>query len=313
MEAHSHSETDTEPVVRFNQVTKTYDDGGVEVEAVRGVSFAVAPRRFTMIVGPSGSGKTTLLNLIGCIDRPTSGRLEVCGQDVGVLSDDEVTDFRALNVAFVFQSFNLFPVLTAYENVEYPLLLLGIPAANAVRVRWRCSTQSASPPWPSPPQPAQRRPTTARRDRARVDQAPGAGAGRRADGQPGYAHGRRDHRAHAAGAGPAGGQLRLFDPRPAADVSRRRDLRHPRRPPGAGLPMMTLKIAFRNILRNRRRSMMTLLAIAVGAIAIVLFGEFVRFVTAGLETNAVEGRPPDGLSHRLLRLRRRQPRRVRHR
>jgi len=123
-------DVDREPVVRFDHVTKTYDDGGVQVEAVRGVSFAVAPRRFTMIVGPSGSGKTTLLNLIGCIDRPTAGKLEVCGQDVGALADDQVTDFRARNVAFVFQSFNLFPVLTAYENVEYPLLLLGVPAGQ---------------------------------------------------------------------------------------------------------------------------------------------------------------------------------------
>ncbi len=126
----AESDTDAEPVVRFDQVTKTYDDGGVLVEAVRGVSFAVAPRRFTMIVGPSGSGKTTLLNLIGCIDRPTTGTLAVCGQDVGALDDDDVTDFRARNVAFVFQSFNLFPVLTAYENVEYPLLLLGVSAAE---------------------------------------------------------------------------------------------------------------------------------------------------------------------------------------
>jgi putative ABC transport system ATP-binding protein len=123
-------EPDREPVVRFDHVTKTYDDGGVQVEAVRGVSFAVTPRRFTMIVGPSGSGKTTLLNLIGCIDRPTTGKLEVCGEDVGALPDDNVTDFRARNVAFVFQSFNLFPVLTAYENVEYPLLLLGVSAGE---------------------------------------------------------------------------------------------------------------------------------------------------------------------------------------
>jgi len=123
-------ELDREPVVRFDHVTKTYDDDGVQVEAVRGVSFAVAPRRFTMIVGPSGSGKTTLLNLIGCIDRPTTGKLEVCGEDVGALGDDAITDFRARNVAFVFQSFNLFPVLTAYENVEYPLLLLGVPAGE---------------------------------------------------------------------------------------------------------------------------------------------------------------------------------------
>ena len=123
-------QVDRQPVVRFDHVTKTYDDGGVQVEAVRGVSFAVAPRRFTMIVGPSGSGKTTLLNLIGCIDRPTTGKLEVCGEEVGALGDDAVTDFRARNVAFVFQGFNLFPVLTAYENVEYPLLLLGVSAGE---------------------------------------------------------------------------------------------------------------------------------------------------------------------------------------
>jgi putative ABC transport system ATP-binding protein len=130
MPSSSLADTHTEPVVRFDRVTKTYSDGGVQVEAVRGVSFAVTPRRFTMIVGPSGSGKTTLLNLIGCIDRPTAGRLEVCGREIGGLADDEITDFRARHVAFVFQSFNLFPVLTAYENVEYPLLLLGVPAGE---------------------------------------------------------------------------------------------------------------------------------------------------------------------------------------
>jgi putative ABC transport system ATP-binding protein len=81
-----------------------------------------------MIVGPSGSGKSTLLNLIGCIDRPTKGRVEVAGQPIADLSDDALTDFRARAVGFVFQNFNLFPVLTAYENVEYPLLLLGLTA-----------------------------------------------------------------------------------------------------------------------------------------------------------------------------------------
>jgi len=124
------SNTQAAPVVRFDGVTKTYDDDGVQVEAVRSVSFAITPLRFTMIVGPSGSGKTTLLNLIGCIDKPTTGRLEVCEQDVAALTDDEVTDFRARHVAFVFQSFNLFPVLTAFENVEYPLLLLGVAAGE---------------------------------------------------------------------------------------------------------------------------------------------------------------------------------------
>ncbi len=122
-----------EPVVRFEQVTKTYRDGGVNVEALRGISFAIDPRRFTMIVGPSGSGKTTLLNLIGCIDRPSTGRLQVCGRDLDGMADDQLTEFRAQNVAFVFQGFHLFPVLTAYENVEYPLLLLRVPAAERRR------------------------------------------------------------------------------------------------------------------------------------------------------------------------------------
>jgi putative ABC transport system ATP-binding protein len=118
------------PVVSFDEVGKVYDDDGLRVTALDDVSFDVPPRRFAMIVGPSGSGKTTLLNLVGCIDRPTTGQLRVCGQDIGAMTDREVTDFRSQNIAFVFQSFNLLPVLTAYENVEYPLLLLGAPAAE---------------------------------------------------------------------------------------------------------------------------------------------------------------------------------------
>jgi len=118
------------PVVSFDKVGKVYDDDGLRVTALDDVSFDVPPRRFAMIVGPSGSGKTTLLNLVGCIDKPTSGQLRVCGQDIGAMTDREVTDFRSQNIAFVFQSFNLLPVLTAYENVEYPLLLLGAPAAE---------------------------------------------------------------------------------------------------------------------------------------------------------------------------------------
>jgi putative ABC transport system ATP-binding protein len=114
-------------VVRLGDVTKTYKAGAVEVNAVRGISLSIPPQRFTMIVGPSGSGKTTLLNLIGCIDSPTSGTVEISGQDVGGLSDNAVSDFRARKVGFIFQSFSLIPVLTAYENIEYPLLLVGTP------------------------------------------------------------------------------------------------------------------------------------------------------------------------------------------
>jgi putative ABC transport system ATP-binding protein len=122
--------TSAKTVVRLDDVGKIYDDDGLQVTAIRRLSLAIVERRFAMIIGPSGSGKTTLLNLIGCIDTPTSGRIEVCGRDVGGLPDNALTDFRSRHIAFVFQSFNLSPVLTAYENVEYPLLLLRVPAAE---------------------------------------------------------------------------------------------------------------------------------------------------------------------------------------
>jgi putative ABC transport system ATP-binding protein len=121
------------PVVVLRDVVKSYAEDGLSVTAVAGVSLAIARGRFAMIVGPSGSGKTTLLNLIGCIDRPTSGTVEVCGTATGGLSDNRLSLFRARNIAFVFQNFNLFPVLSAFENVEYPLLLLGLSKAERRR------------------------------------------------------------------------------------------------------------------------------------------------------------------------------------
>jgi putative ABC transport system ATP-binding protein len=104
--------SDGEAVVAFRDVGKVYDEDGLRVIAVKSVTFDIPKKRFAM-------------NLVGCIDTPTSGRIEVCGQDVGSLDDRALTDFRSRNIAFVFQSFNLLPVLTAFENVEYPLLLLG--------------------------------------------------------------------------------------------------------------------------------------------------------------------------------------------
>ncbi|MGD0960665.1 MAG: ABC transporter ATP-binding protein [Methylomonas sp.] len=120
----------TDPVVRLTDVVKTYQAGAFAVPALRGVSLNIGRRGFSMVVGPSGSGKTTLLNLIGCIDVPDSGGVEVCGQNIAALSDDALADFRARHIGFVFQGFSLVPVLSAYENVEYPLLLVGIPAAE---------------------------------------------------------------------------------------------------------------------------------------------------------------------------------------
>jgi putative ABC transport system ATP-binding protein len=120
-------------VVHLREVAKTYRSGSLEVPALRGISLEIPSHRFSVVIGASGSGKTTLLNLIGCIDTPTSGALEVCGENVAALSDEALSDFRARNIGFIFQSFSLVPVLSAYENVEYPLLLVGMPPAERRR------------------------------------------------------------------------------------------------------------------------------------------------------------------------------------
>jgi putative ABC transport system ATP-binding protein len=114
-------------VVRFDDVTKNYQLGKVVVPALRGITMSVPGRKFTVIIGQSGSGKTTMLNLIGCIDTPSSGAVEVCGKAMATLSDDRISDFRARNIGFIFQNFSLIAVLSAYENVEYPLLLTKTP------------------------------------------------------------------------------------------------------------------------------------------------------------------------------------------
>ncbi|AOJ72575.1 MULTISPECIES: ABC transporter ATP-binding protein [Burkholderia] len=116
------------PIVRVENVSKTYLLDSVKVTGLAGVSIDIDANRFTVLSGPSGSGKTTLLNMIGCIDRPDAGRVSVAGQDTATLSDDALSDFRARQVGHVFQSFNLLPVLSAYENVEYPLLMARTPA-----------------------------------------------------------------------------------------------------------------------------------------------------------------------------------------
>jgi putative ABC transport system ATP-binding protein len=120
-------------VVRLREVAKTYRSGALDVPALRGISLEIPSHRFSVVIGASGSGKTTLLNLIGCIDTPSDGTIEVCGENIAALSDDAVSDFRARNIGFIFQTFSLVPVLSAYENVEYPLLLVGMPAAERRR------------------------------------------------------------------------------------------------------------------------------------------------------------------------------------
>jgi putative ABC transport system ATP-binding protein len=110
---------------------KEYQVGELSVAALKGLNFEIEPASFVSFVGPSGSGKTTLLNLIGCLDKPTRGRLMVVDQDISTLDRKQGALFRGTHLGFIFQDFNLLPVLTVYENIEYPLLMVqALPMAE---------------------------------------------------------------------------------------------------------------------------------------------------------------------------------------
>lgn len=115
-----------EPIAELKGVVKSYRMDQVDVPVLKGVDLLIQQGHFTVLYGPSGSGKTTLLNLLGCLDKQDDGTVKVAGRDVSSMSDDELADFRCANIGFVFQSFSLIPVLTAFENIEYPLVLAGM-------------------------------------------------------------------------------------------------------------------------------------------------------------------------------------------
>ena len=118
-------------LVKIENLMKNYQQGDVEVPALRGVNLLVEEGDFAALVGPSGSGKTTLLNQIGGLDRATSGRLEVNGHNLINMSESALANYRLHNIGFVFQAYNLVPVLSAVENVEFIMVLQGRPAAEA--------------------------------------------------------------------------------------------------------------------------------------------------------------------------------------
>ena len=122
-------------LIAADNLTKTYTTGVVSVEALKDLTFTIDRASFVSFIGPSGSGKTTLLNLIGALDRPTTGRLLVSDTDIATLDRRAAAAFRGQTIGFIFQEFNLMPVLTAYENVEYPLLLVQRVAAAERRQR----------------------------------------------------------------------------------------------------------------------------------------------------------------------------------
>lgn len=115
------------PLIKVIDLNKIYDTTKISVHALKDINLEIEKGEFTAIVGPSGSGKTTLLNLIGGLDQPSSGKVLINNIDISNLKADELIDFRLRNIGFVFQSFNLIPVLTAKENVEFIMLLQGIP------------------------------------------------------------------------------------------------------------------------------------------------------------------------------------------
>ena len=116
------------PLIRTVDLVRTYQTGDVAVHALRGVSVTVRRGEYVAVMGASGGGKSTLMNILGCLDRPTSGRYELLGRDVSGLGDDQLAEVRNRTIGFVFQSFNLLPRTTAVENVELPLLYGAIPA-----------------------------------------------------------------------------------------------------------------------------------------------------------------------------------------
>jgi putative ABC transport system ATP-binding protein len=123
---HASSQDLSEPIVRIRELSKIYEQGEIQVTALNRISLEIAPGEFLALMGPSGSGKSTLLHIIAGIDRPSSGECRVQGVNVTSLNESALADWRNQNVGFVFQTFNLIPVLTAFENVELPLLLMNL-------------------------------------------------------------------------------------------------------------------------------------------------------------------------------------------
>jgi putative ABC transport system ATP-binding protein len=121
------------PIIELNRVSRIYDTGKVKVPALRGVNLKVADGEFLAIIGPSGSGKSTMMNILGCLDRPTSGRYVLDGQPVDELDDDGLAAVRSRSIGFVFQSYNLLPRTSALENVATPLMYQGVGRKERLR------------------------------------------------------------------------------------------------------------------------------------------------------------------------------------
>ncbi len=128
-----HKTKNIMPIIEITNITKTYNENTVPVHAVRGVDLNIEEGEFSAIIGPSGSGKTTFLNMIGGLDVPTKGSVKIGGQDIANLSSKQLIDFRLHNIGFVFQAYNLIPVLTAAENVAFIMELKGVSKSERMK------------------------------------------------------------------------------------------------------------------------------------------------------------------------------------
>jgi len=186
-----------ETLIRIDHLSKTYSRGGQPIPVLKDINLAVRRAEFVSLMGPSGSGKSTLLNLIAGIDQPTSGTIRIAGVDIATLDETALADWRAANVGFIFQFYNLMPVLTAYENVELPLLLTNLTRKQRkahVEARWRwCAWPTA---WTTTPMNCRAESSNAW-PLPRPGDRPHADRGRRTHRRPRPRHRRR-------GAGPDG-------------------------------------------------------------------------------------------------------------
>ncbi len=129
------------PIVQLDDVRRSYQMGGETVQALRGLSLAIMPGEYVAIMGPSGCGKSTLLNLLGCLDRPSSGRYLLGGDDISQLNDDDLSEIRGRRLGFIFQSYNLIQQLNVLENIEVPLFYQGRPEEEAREIAVQLATR----------------------------------------------------------------------------------------------------------------------------------------------------------------------------
>ena len=187
------SESQNGQVVVARDITRRYGEGDTAVDALRGVSVDIAPAKGTAVMGPSGSGKSTLMHILAGLDKPTSGTVGIAGTEITTLGDNDLTKLRREHIGFVFQFFNLLPMLDARENILLPLTIAGEKPDDG----WFDQLVKTVGPGPAlaPAGGALRRRTAARRDRARARLETHGALRRRADGQPRLGHERRDPRA----------------------------------------------------------------------------------------------------------------------